>query len=251
MDEQRIVRTLTKFLDESLAHDLVSHFVKIRQDCATRTLERASPGKFVETLVQCLQSILQGSFDAKPNVDDFLNSKLENETTLPDGLRFCVGRVARAMYTLRNKRNIAHNGEVDTNYIDIVFLHQAATWIMAEMIRCSSGVTMAEAGEVIRLIHVPVGTLVEEIDGKRLVHAQVSARSEVLILMHSHYPDMVKLPHILNSLSSRDFGYVRRCLKNLTESKMIVGDHSNGYRMTTAGYDAALAEISKLHAAGG
>ena len=248
MDEQRLVRSLTGLLDPALAHDLVSHYIKIRQDCVTRTFERASPGKFVETLVQSLQSISRGSYDAKPDVDAFLNSRIENEETLPDGIRFCVGRVARAMYTLRNKRNIAHNGEVDPNSMDIIFLHQAATWIMAEMIRCSSGVTMEEAGGIIRMIQVPLGTLVEEIDGIRLVHAQVSVRSEILILMHSYYPDHVELQHILNSLISRDSAYVRRCLNELKANKIIVGENTTGYKLTTAGHSAAVAEITNLQA---
>jgi hypothetical protein len=153
------------------------------------------------------------------------------------------------MYTMRNKRNIAHNGEVDPNSIDITFLHQAATWIMAEMIRCSSGVTMEEAGEVIRLLQAPVGMLVEEIDGLRLVHAQVSVRSEILILMHSYYPDRVELSHILNSLSGRDPAYVRRCLNNLQANKMILGDRTNGYRLTATGHSAAISEITDLQTA--
>ena len=248
MNEQRLVRSLTGLIDPTLAHDLASHYIKIRQDCATRTFERASPGKFVETLVQSLQSITRGSYDAKPNVDAFLNSRIENEEALPDGIRFCVGRVARAMYTLRNKRNIAHNGEVDPNAMDIIFLHQAATWIMAELIRCSSGVTMEEAGGIIRMMQVPLGALVEEIDGIRLVHARVSVRSEILILMHSHYPDRVELQPIFNSLFTRDFAYIRRNLKALKANKFIVGDSTNGYKLTTAGHSAAVAEITKLQA---
>jgi hypothetical protein len=45
-----------------------------------------------------------------------------------------------------------------------------------------------EAGALIELIQAPVGTLVEEIDGTRLVHADVPVRTEILILLYSHYP---------------------------------------------------------------
>lgn len=54
MKLQDLVGALTPFVGAKLAADLVSDFLKIRRDYATGTLERASPGKFVETVVQCL-----------------------------------------------------------------------------------------------------------------------------------------------------------------------------------------------------
>src|SRR5215213_4900444 len=113
MDEARLIKALTPLVAEPLARDLAQQFVKIRGDLATRTLERASAGKFVETFVQCLQHMAHGSCDPKPNVDDFLNKRVESESALPEGLRICAARIARSMYTLRNKRNIAHKNEID------------------------------------------------------------------------------------------------------------------------------------------
>ena len=248
MDEARLAHALTGLVGDMLAAELASDFIKIRQDFATKTLERSSPGKFVETFVQCLQQISQGSYDAKPNVDSYLNKSVENEGALPEGLRFCAGRVARSMYTLRNKRNIAHKGEVDPNTFDLAYVHQAAAWIMAEMIRCASGVTMQEAGALIELVHAPVGTLVEEIDGIRLVHGDLSVRVEVLILLHSHCPDTVPIKDVHSSLSRRSAGTVRNRLRELHGEKLVHGDGRSGYRLTRAGYDAALAEITKLGA---
>ncbi len=106
----------------------------------TETLERASPGKFVETFVQCLQYIATGSYDSTPNVDDYLNQKVQSVTKLPDGLRICGARIARAMYTLRNERNVAHKSEIDPNTIDLPFAQHASAWIMAELLRNATGI---------------------------------------------------------------------------------------------------------------
>jgi hypothetical protein len=121
-------------------------------------------------------------WSAKPNVDDYLNNKVE-QTTLPDGLRICGARIGRSIYTLRNKRNIAHKGVVDPNTFDLAYIHQGAAWIMAELIRSATGISLQEAGALIELVHAPVGTLVEDIDSTRLVHADVSVRVELLILL--------------------------------------------------------------------
>lgn len=246
MDEARLADALTGLVGTTLTDELAANFVKIRQDYATKTLERASPGKFVETFVQSLQQIAGGKHDAKPNVDSYLNTRVENEAALPDGLRFCGGRIARSMYTLRNKRSIAHKGEVDPNTYDLAFVHQGAAWIMAEMIRCASGITMEEAGALIELVQAPVGTLVEEIDGTRLVHADVSARAEILILLHSHYPDRVAVADILKTMSRRSAASVRSRLSKLRTDKLIFGNAKTGYRPTQPGYATAVAEIERL-----
>lgn len=245
MDETRLAAALAGLVGPTLAVDLAGDLVKIRRDCATRTLERAAPGKFVETFVQCLQYIDTGTYDAKPSVDDYLGKKVEN-TSIPEGLRICAARVARSMYTLRNKRNIAHKNDVDTNTHDLAFAHQGAAWITAELLRHSTGVSMQEAGVMIELVQAPVGTLVEEIDGTRLVHADVPVKTELLILLHSHYPDTVAVDSVLRSLSRRSAGTVRNRLRDLHAEKLAHGDAKSGYRLTQAGHAAAVTEIKAL-----
>jgi hypothetical protein len=249
MDEARLTRLIEELVGRDLAAALVGEFIKVRQDHATKTLERASPGKFVEKFVQCLQQIATGTHDEKPSVDNYLATRVEHEGALPEGLRFCAARIARSMYTLRNKRNIAHANEVDPNTADLAFLHQAAAWILAELIRNAAGITMEEAGAAIALLQVPVGTLVEEIDGMRLVHADVPIADELLILMHSAYPDRIAQAHLLQSMSARNAGSVKNELRGLRTDKLIVGDAQAGYRLTQAGHAAAAKIARRLSAA--
>lgn len=71
MDAKSLETLLGTRLPASLAADLVSQFLQIRQDVASHTLGRAAPGKFVEALVQSLQHLERGSHDKQPNVDDW------------------------------------------------------------------------------------------------------------------------------------------------------------------------------------
>ena len=247
MDETRLAAALAGLVGPVLAADLSADFVKIRRDCATRTLERTAPGKSVETFVQCLQYIHAGTYEAKPSVDVYLDNTVEN-TPLPDGLRICAARVARSMYTLRNKRTIAHKNDVDANTHDLVFTHQGAAWISAELLRHATGVSMQEPGALIELVQAPVGTLVEEIDGTRLVHADVPVRTEILILLHSYYPDTVPVESVIKGLSRRNSGTVRQRLRDLYVQKLAHGDTKSGYRLTHAGHAAAVSEIKALSA---
>ncbi len=246
MDANRLAQALSGLVGPKLARELVDDFVKIRQDFATKTLERASSGKFVETVVQCLQRIATGSYDQQPAVDDYLKNKAEQDVRLPDGLRICAARIARAMYTLRNKRNVAHKGQLDPNTIDLAFAHHASIWIMAELLRNAMSIKMQEAGELIAFVHVPVGSLVEDLDGVRLVLADVPVRTELLILLHSKYPSQVSVSEALNSLSRNAARTVRNRLRDLHNKKLAQGSAKDGYRLTQTGFTAAVAEIRKL-----
>jgi hypothetical protein len=236
MDARRLEVTLGPVVSVALAKDLVAQFLQIRQDYATKTLERASPGKFVEAFVQCLQHLARGSYDVAPKVDEFLGKQVEAITSLPDGLRICAARIARSIYTLRNKRNIAHKNEVDPNTFDLAFVHHGSSWIMAELIRNATGTSMEEAGKLIELVQLPVDDLVEEIDGVRLVHARVNIKHEAMILLRSHHPHRVSLAAVKQSLSRRNAGTLGNQIRELVEEKLVDGSPDRGYRLTQPGF---------------
>lgn len=247
MDEKRLSSAIKSLVGQTLAHEIAADFLKLRCDVATGTLERASAGKFVESFVQCLQTMSSGKRFGAPSVDDYLRNRVENDTTLPDGLRLCGSRVARSIYTMRNKRNIAHKGEIDPNRIDLEFTYHGAAWIMAELVRCATGITMEEAGALIELVRAPAGTLVEEIDGVRMVHARVSLRLEMLLLLHSQHPTPATLAQLVGWTGKSAAG-IRSRLSELRKQRLIVGDGKKGFKLTSPGYITASAEIQRLQA---
>lgn len=246
MDQRALLIALAKQIPSALCEDLLREFLLIRQDVATSTLGRGAPGKFVETMVQCLQHLHQGSHDSKPNVDKFLTSLESTPSSVRDDLRICASRIARAMYSLRSKRNIVHKGEVDPNTYDLRFLLAGAQWIMAEFVRVAANVTMEEAGRIIDAINSPVGTFVEDIAGRRIVHGAVSALSEILLLLQSHYPTPQTLGSIAYSLNRRNSKAVANATRTLYNDKLIEGDSKTGYVLTRAGLERAIAIAKSL-----
>lgn len=245
MDAKALESLLGSRLPADLAKELVSDFLQIRHDVASRTLGRSSPGKFVESVVQALQHLERGSFDKQPSVDDYLKNLESRPIYLPDGLRICAGRIARAMYTLRNKRNILHKGDVDPNEYDLRFLVAAAQWVMAEFVREFSGSTMQQAGTLIAQVQAPVGALVEDFGKKRIVHGHLSAKEEILVLLHSHHPQEIAVATIVASLDRRDASAVKRAIRELWRTKHIEGSVSAGYRLTSPGMQDALVVIGR------
>lgn len=244
MDSARLTKALSQDIPNELASDLVDNFLTVRLDAATRTYGRTSPGKFVETVVQILQYRTTGAYDKVPNVEDFLSRRVENLAALDDGLRICVARIARSAYTLRSKRNIAHKGSIDPNTYDLEFLYASARWVVAEILRQTEGITMEEAGALIEAVHVPFSRVVEEIDGHRIVHGKFSTKGEILVLLHSHYPEKLGEEAVVQSLNRRGQKSVRNRLRELYAAKLIHGDKTDGFRLTTPGFNAAQAAIT-------
>src|SRR4051812_27273658 len=114
----KIKSILTRTLPERLVDELLEAFEAIQRDVVTRRLGGSDPGKFVETYVQMLQLLETGKFDSPPSVEGYLRPLESRACTLDDGLRVCASRIARALYTIRSKRNVVHKGEVDMNLID-------------------------------------------------------------------------------------------------------------------------------------
>jgi hypothetical protein len=219
MDRDALVLAFSSTLPAELAEDLVDEFIAIRTDVATNTLGRSAPGRFVETLVQVLQFLETGTYDASSSVDTYLKGLESRASSLPDGLRICASRVGRAMYSLRSKR-IVHKSPVDPNRYDLRFIYAGAQWVLAELVATTSGLTMDEAGRLVEQIQTPVGGLVEVLHGKHLVHANVPIPEEILLLLLSHHPDSLARSEIEASLDRRAAGSVSNALGRLWKTKL-------------------------------
>lgn len=107
---------------------------------------------------------------------------------------------------------------------------------------------MQEASTLIEMVQAPISHIVEDIDGIRLVHASVPIRSEILILLHSHYPTPLAVVNVVSSLKARSPVAVRNKLREMCKLKLIHGDAKTGYRLTQPGHSAAVVEIMALAA---
>jgi hypothetical protein len=237
-----LIKALERRLPAVLALDLTDEFLELREDVATKTLGRSAAGKFVESAVQTLQWILDGRYDSAPRVDGFLRT-LESRSPLDDGFR-CAARTLRAMYSLRNKRSISHKGSVDPNSYDLRFLLSGSQWVLSEIIRSVTGLTMEEAGRLIDTVQVPVYDLVQEFAGKRLVlRSDLSAEAELLILLHGVYPEPALIRELVQWADRRNPKTVRNAIRILWARRWVEGSGTSGYVLTRAGIAEARKQV--------
>ncbi len=245
MTSNDLIHELSKHVDESLASDLVSSFIELRKDCKTGTLGRSSAGKFVETVVQVLQYLENSTYDAKPQVDDYLRNLESRSSLLSDDLRICCSRIARSSYSLRNKRNIAHKGQVDPNIYDLHFTYTSAQWMLSEIVRQVITTNMAVAGRIIEFIQIPVTSIVERFGDRRLVYGNLTIEMELIVLLHSYYPGYISLKVIQQSMDRRSKSGISNALSKLWSNKIIHKEGAN-YVLTQQGFKKAVEILSNI-----
>jgi hypothetical protein len=238
MKPDDLICELSKKLDPTLAKDLVLEFTEIQHDCKTGTLGGSSGGKFIETVVQVMQFLGKGSYDEKPSVDSYLRDLESSNTLLSDDLKLCCARIARSCYTLRNKRSIAHKGSVDPNTYDLKYIYASSQWILSEMVRQVIVSNMNLAGRMIEFIQIPVSSVVEEIGNRKLVYGHLTTEKEILVLLHSYYPEYASRTEIRTSLDRRSDSTISNSLNKLWKEKLIHKDESC-YKLTQEGFKEA------------
>jgi hypothetical protein len=239
VDTAGLIKALSSKLPQNLAQDLISDFVQLRQDVATRTLGGSSGGKVVETVVQCLQHLEIGKYDLKPNIEGYLVGVESRTSSLDDGLRVCAARIARGMYSIRSKRNILHKGEVDTNTFDLNYLFHGTQWLVTELLRNTGSMKMEDAGRLVEMVNAPIETLVQDFGGKRVVLADVETPDEIVLLLHSHYGERLMTSQILASLNRTKEKTVRNALAGLWRKKLVEGNGKEGFTLTLKGFARA------------
>jgi hypothetical protein len=248
MDRDGLEEALATVVRELRGHDLASEFVDIRSDVATGTLGRSSPGKFVETVVQVLQALeKEGKYDVQPKVDAYLRGLESRSSTLPDGLRICASRLARAMYALRSKRSIVHKAEIDPGLYDLRFLYAGAQWVLAELLAMAEGVSGDDAARLVADVQLPVGGLVESIGDRKIVHCELPVREEALVLLMSWYPTPVTSAEVTTSMDRRAPSSVRAALSVLWNDKLVHRE-AGTHVLTDRGLRAAI-EVAQAHVA--
>jgi hypothetical protein len=133
-----------------------------------------------EVVYTVLRGHVDGSFAAKPskpgNMVDACNDLAKaDKKVFPQSVRITIPRVLIALYEIRNNRGVGHvGGDVDPNHMDATFVHAAARWVVAELVRLFHDVDTATATS---LVDALVERVVPPVCSRRLVTAATCLRS--------------------------------------------------------------------------
>ena len=133
-----------------------------------------------------------------------------------------------------------HKAAIDPAVYDLRLLYAGAQWLLAELLALASGVNGDEAARLVGEVQMPVGELVEAIDGRRIVHADLTVHDEALVLLMSSYPEPVTVTELSKSMDRRNPGSVRATVSTLWKTKLVHRGADKRIVLTEPGLRAAI-----------
>lgn len=150
-------------------------------------------GRFCEVVYSIVSGAIAGTFPAsasKPSNFPAACRALETRPAVGLGdhsLRILIPRVLPGVYDIRNNRNVGHvGGDVSSNKMDATFVRDAATWVVAELVRVFHLVSTHEAQESVDALVERRHPLVWQYSGiRRVLDPDMSAPNRALVLLYT------------------------------------------------------------------
>jgi Mn-dependent DtxR family transcriptional regulator len=89
-------------------------------------------------------------------------------------------------------------------------------------------------------VQLPVGELVEAIGGRKIVHADMTAVAEALVLLMTEYPEPLTVTELTKSMDRRNPGSVRATVSTLWKKKLVHRGADKKIVLTETGLRAAV-----------
>ncbi len=149
-------------------------------------------GHFVESVRRILEFELFGTFtpfsSKLANFNDGELKKYENAKG-DESFRMLIPRTLKSIFNIRNKRGVGHVGSISPNKMDATLIFYSVKWVLAEIIRLTSGIAIKETQEIIDAIaERNIDVLWKGENCQRILNSKISAKNQVLILLFDESP---------------------------------------------------------------
>lgn len=216
-------------------HDaLIRAFEEIRENYLIGRWEPSelNGGKLSEVVFRVLEWEASGRETYTPlgqHIRNFGTSvrRFENDTSLPDSVRFHLPQALTFLFTLRNKRGVGHAaGDISPNEMDSAAVLGLAKWVVAEVVRLLHGIDAQEASLAVEEVTTKESLLVWEVNGaRRVLEPSLGYREKTLLVLHSAHPSPAQGRELFEWVEHpRWADYRKRILKKCHAERMIEFD---------------------------
>ena len=240
---------LKKGFDGHIAKAMVSAYREIEENFVLRKWKPSEldAGHFVEAVRRALDLKLTGSYSPfgkdLPKFDDVVIKHYEQQQG-EESLRLLIPRALKAIYNIRNKRGVAHISNINPNEMDATFILYTVKWILAELIRLESGLSINDTQHLVDAIVERKCPLVWKYhDITRILVPGMKAREQVLVLLYESSPRTdTELLAMTEYSNSSQFGAI---LRKLHKNKLIYYDKEGKCIITPHGMIEAESIINR------
>lgn len=230
LDRDKLERILSNNFDSVLAKNLIDFYKKLKETQFLGKFEECqiNCGKFVEIMIRILEFLNGGQYTALNKLvklDNKLVNQLESNTKLYDSMRFHIPKILKTIYDIRNKRGVAHVGEINPNIMDSTYVVTACDWILAECVRIYYADDLKTVKNIIKSIIETKIPIIEEFGEDLLVlepnPTSLSVSSKILLILYHKHPDRMSIQNIKKWIKTRSKSHIMTALKQLEEKTNI------------------------------
>lgn len=258
----RQIEAVKKILQKEFDKNYVGELLKKYENCIVKFEEGDWEGslqeisKFIEIVVKMLWKkggkFLPGprEFKAGNWAQKIINGEIQKTDMPHDGLRLQIPRLCLFIYDVVSNRGARHHSEeVNPNELDNTTVVPGCSWILAELVRFSSGgkLSMSETKSLIDVLIERKYPFFQEIDGRIYVEKKLygsSLECAVLILYKNGSKRMSKLD-LMENLKRHQFK--RKAIDNALQriKEFVDVNLSEEYLLRSSGKQKAEALMGK------
>jgi hypothetical protein len=181
------------FLAAGVPADLVTEVVAAYEQAKTRFHRRdyrpssVEGARFSEAVFRILQWATTGTYTPIGGSTlpvPQLVGQLQNATGVDDSLRIHIPRTLQAVYDIRNRRNVAHLGNIAIGLQDSGLVVHILDWVMTELVRLYHNVSANEAQKIIEDIVKKEVPAIQVIDGFPRLLKDVPGTDHIVLLLY-------------------------------------------------------------------
>jgi len=203
LNQKEIEDQLSTQIDRKISSRIVKYYFEAKEAYYKEDPEKTSLkcGKFAEQVLRGLRNIVTGQVERSVNFERFVQDLENSPNTFGDEIRIIIPRILRGIYTLRNKRSVAHSGDIDPGFIDAGLCIAGADWTLSELLRKFHNYSEDQIEAImVSLIRKKVPIVQKIGDDIVVLDKSVSGKTGVLLILYTEYPKWVEKEKISECL---------------------------------------------------
>jgi hypothetical protein len=237
---------------EDIADELLKSYAEIENNYVLGRWKASEldAGHFVESVRRLLELQLTGAYTPFTtklgNFSDAVLKQYENATGHDESFRMLIPRTLKSIYNIRNKRGVGHVAGVSPNEMDATFILYSVKWVLAELVRLNSTLSLQETQILIsQIVEREMSLLWKEENFTRVLSTRLRARDKVLVLLLDSSPRSdSELQATIEYTSATKF---KKVLRELHRERLIEYRESGECFISPLGSAAAEAIIYLQH----
>ena len=240
-----LVQQITKEgIDKTIVERLIEEYKEINKQNLVGDVEKAvlHSGKFSELALALVKSCFTNTPIDLNKI--YFGSLLKEISTYSranpqeDILALAIPKVAESIYTIRNKKDVAHVKTLDPDVFDISYCVSACSWILAQLISIFYTKDINEANRIIISVSEKKIPLIEEFEDKTILvlRKDMPLTHEILTVLYHYYPARLSDVQLSGILRYYNLSYLRGRLTRLASERLVhmIGRNS---KLTKLGID--------------